>query len=221
TGAFVRRGIDATLAGTLAAALASGCNTSGAIELYTSGDQSAIRERSIFYQGQEVYCVFRYTSGREDASVRMYWQTLEFFNNPVNHPPQLAVDAPSTTGSELSFVTVLPPPAEIYELDTSVNPPAYVLQKAVQAPGKYRCIGEIEDQRLEATFVILPSPIRFDPPAPPAGFCTSESVSNCPAPAAGYVPCCDPTGTCGQVRAEENPDGTWSTEPFCIVPGRR
>lgn len=219
-GAFVRRGIAVGLIGGLGAILSAGCSTSGAIEVYTSADQNATRERSVFYQGMDVFCVLRYTSGRADSTVRIYWQTLEFFNQPVNHAPQLALDVPTTVGTDLKVVATLPPPATIYELDTSVNPPEYVLKQSVQAPGKYRCIAEVEEERLEATFVILPSPIRFDPPAPAPGLCTSENVANCPPPPAGYVPCCDPTATCGSVRAEKNPDGTYSTEPFCAVQGR-
>ena len=102
--------------------------------------------------------------------------------------------------------------AELNELKIKMNNHvATVVEKPLQAPGRYRCDIVLADEHQTVDFVIMPGGDRQPDPQsqiPRPGQCDGDPVARCPDPKLGpdTLRCCTATGACGV-----GPKGT----PFC------
>ena len=215
--AFMRKAAGLCLALPLFLAHAS-CNTTGLRRVYISPDQGGERDtRQQYHQGDEIFCVAEYASGRKNATIRIFFQPVEVPpKNPLNpkaFPPVLVAEGATDQSESASTSAQFPVPTIQVRYDTSGK--ALPLEESpAQTPGKYQCVVELEGETQVAQFVIAQGADQSptNPGAPPIGACNKDTLEACPDPSPpdpNIIKCCNLSGTCGH-----GPIGTG----FCYNP---
>lgn len=174
------------------------CNTSGLKSVYMAPDEGGTIDRLQFIAGTAVYCIADVAIGDPKATLKISMQPVILNGAPTRLPPLVVGER--IPGRFSGKVATEFPKISIQAIPDPRDPQAFTTTQSTQAPGRYRCIVELDDELDFTDFEILPgSAPTNDANAPAPGECKNETVAKCPLSGggAGTVRCCTAQGACG------------------------